>query len=208
MTTATAPTAVFQVTVLHGHVSPETAFVQGGYPYGRLRCHRRIWVETAVKGAAKGQHRVNYQTTNPKRYGPGRYGEGPEGHPWNAPHPSTYSDWVVLYLDENEHVQVHGGSFIYGISGGGDAHMRLDGTYDQLTDAERRWYGFMVKVGQRGDRWDGWYKAVAWIKDQYTETGEYPAPEQVTAAPGFYLASHEVPWAVAWVAAEAVTAGA
>ena len=81
------------VTVLSGHTSPETAFVVADYPYGfRLRCAIRYWIETKEK---KGQ-RVVSQTTNPKR----------QGHPWNKPKASTYAIVQVLFLDENEHVQV------------------------------------------------------------------------------------------------------
>lgn len=42
-----------RVTVLHGHTSPETAYVVENYPYGGLRCTKRYWVETAAKGPRK-----------------------------------------------------------------------------------------------------------------------------------------------------------
>ena len=57
-------------TVLHGHTAPQTAFLVNDYPYGfRLHCKMRWWIETADKGAKKGQQRVMTQTTNPKRPG-------------------------------------------------------------------------------------------------------------------------------------------
>ena len=79
--------------VLTGHDSPETAFVQDDYPYGRHRTERRVWVETAAKGSKRGQQRFMAQTHNPKT---GR---------WNNPKKSTYSDIIVLYLDSNQHVK-------------------------------------------------------------------------------------------------------
>lgn len=79
------------IKILTGHVSQETAFLQEDYPYGRLRCKRRVWVETNLK---KGQ-RFMAQTENPKN---GR---------WNAPKASTYSPLVVMLLnEENDHVEV------------------------------------------------------------------------------------------------------
>src|SRR5580700_10859327 len=162
--TTTAPTTVHRVTVLHGHTSQDTAYLIADYPYGRqLRCQMRVWIEQAAKVTR------------------------PDGsHPWNKPHASTYSDWLVLYLDGidhdgagTQHVEVHGGSVTYGLSGAQDARMRLDGTCDQLTDSERRIYDFMVRVGSQGDRWDGWHAAVVFITGWHAEHGEYPDAEQV-----------------------------
>lgn len=85
-------------TVLHGHVSPETAYLVEDYPYGfRLRCKMRYWLETAVKGAKKGEMRLMHQTSNPKR-----------GDIWNKPKASNYSDLLVMYLDEQGHVHTAG----------------------------------------------------------------------------------------------------
>lgn len=61
--------------------------VQPDYPYGRLRCERRIWIETNGKGS-----RFCSQTVNPKT---GRV---------NAPHKSTYSAYMVLVEEDNGHV--------------------------------------------------------------------------------------------------------
>lgn len=70
-----------------GAVSPETAFVQDGYPYGRLRCKRRVWVETTKHG-----QRFCAQTTDPKR----------ATEFWNKPKCSTYHEVVVLYLEPQD----------------------------------------------------------------------------------------------------------
>lgn len=75
--------------ILTGHTSEETAFEQDDYPYGfRLRCHRRVWVETKPK---VGQ-RFCAQTSNPKQ----------SGLVWNKPVKSTYSEVVLIGLDESD----------------------------------------------------------------------------------------------------------
>jgi hypothetical protein len=90
---STEYTAPQVVTVLTGHVSPETAYTVADYPYGfRLRTSIRYWVETK-KG--QGQRFVS-QTLNPKT---GK---------WNAPKASTYSSIVGMFLDEQGHVQHKG----------------------------------------------------------------------------------------------------
>lgn len=85
-------------TLLHGHTSPETAYLVNDYPYGfTLRCKIRYWIETAKKGQYKGQQRIASQTTNPKK-----------GDTWNKPKYSTYSDMKVLFVDTEGHVKVDG----------------------------------------------------------------------------------------------------
>lgn len=82
------------VTVLTGRTTQENALVQDDYPWGRkLRCQRRVWVETASKGSKKGQQRFMAQTENPKTFR------------WCTPKASIYSDVIVLYLDEKKHVK-------------------------------------------------------------------------------------------------------
>jgi len=75
------------------HVSPETAYVVGDWPYGSsLRCKKRFWVEFKNK---KG-FRLVTQTTNPKA----------SFEKWNKPKKSTYSRFGgAMYLDEDGHVQ-------------------------------------------------------------------------------------------------------
>lgn len=72
------------------HTSEETAFLIADYPYGRLRCQKRVWLETNNKGT-----RLVSRTSNPKR-----------GQDWrNASKASTYAPHGALYLDENGHIQ-------------------------------------------------------------------------------------------------------
>lgn len=83
------------ITVLHGHTSPETAYVVEDYPYGfRLRCRIRYWIETTKHG-----QRTVSQTTNPKR---------PEREIWNTPKASTYSALRVLFTTPDGHVHTDG----------------------------------------------------------------------------------------------------
>lgn len=82
--------------LLKGHISPETAFTQDGYPYGyRLRCKIRYWLEFKPKVG----FRFVSQTTNPKR----------AGDVWNKPKASTYYRFGgAMFLDDNDHVQWSG----------------------------------------------------------------------------------------------------
>lgn len=75
--------------IITGHISAETAY-EHDYPYGRLRCIRRIWIETRKNFG----QRIVYQTANPKKPG------YPEIKHWNAVKPSNYWPIVVLYLEE------------------------------------------------------------------------------------------------------------
>ena len=191
---------IARVTVLHGHISPDTAYPIDDYPYGRrLRCQMRVWIDgPAPKGQYKKMFRVVRQTNDPKRHGPGLYGEGPGGHPWNKENPGHYHDWVVLYRnDENGHIEAHVGSFFYGLSGPQDARMRLDGTYEQLTADERKIYDLMVKRGHQAERREPWYKALDFIRAYRADHGTWPSQDDVRAAPGFYLDSHDYDIAVA-----------
>lgn len=106
------------IRVLSGHVSPETAHVVADYPYGfRLRCQIRYWIETTKHG-----QRVVSQTTNPKR-----------GDVWNKPKASTYSDFAVLYVDnETGHVKHDAIVFAYADEGKLDAFVACYG--ESLTD--------------------------------------------------------------------------
>jgi hypothetical protein len=77
---------------LNGHTSAETAYLVEDYPYGwRHRCKIRYWLELKPKNG----YRFVSQTTNPRV----------AGEPWNKPKASTYSDFAVMYLDEEKHVQ-------------------------------------------------------------------------------------------------------
>ena len=79
------------MTILTGHISPETAYVVDDYPYGfRLRCKIRYWLEFSPKRG----FRFVSQTTKPKR-----------GNVWNKPKASTYCRFGgCMYLNEEGHV--------------------------------------------------------------------------------------------------------
>lgn len=72
--------------ILRGHTTPETAFMQPDYPCGfTSRTQRRVWAETATKGAGKGQTRVMTQTRHKN------------GVAWNAPKGGVYHTFVFLF---------------------------------------------------------------------------------------------------------------
>lgn len=78
------------ITPLYGHTSEDTAYLIADYPYGRLRCQMKVWLETDAK---KGVRFVS-RTENPKN------------GVWNAPKKSTYSLLAGnMYVDEVGHVQ-------------------------------------------------------------------------------------------------------
>ena len=70
------------------HTNEENAFIIPSYPYGRLRCIKKVWIETTKRG-----DRLNEQTQNPKTL------------KWNKPKKSTYSDVMILYLNEIGHIK-------------------------------------------------------------------------------------------------------
>ena len=75
---------------LYAHTSQETAYVVDDYPWGfRLRTQIRYWVESK---ANFGQ-RFCHQTMNPKT-----------GN-WCAPKSSTYTNVIIMYLDEIDHIK-------------------------------------------------------------------------------------------------------
>jgi len=75
---------------LIGHTSEDTAYLVGDYPYGyTARTSIRYWVETKPK---LGQRFVS-QTLNPKT------------KKWNKPKCSTYSDAIVIGLNEKGYVE-------------------------------------------------------------------------------------------------------
>lgn len=84
------------MTILKGHLSPETAYVVDDYPYGyTLRCKIRYWLEYHPKRGV----RLMSQTTNPKR----------PGIVWNKPKASTYCRFGgCMFLNDKGHVHWNG----------------------------------------------------------------------------------------------------
>ena len=119
-------------TVLHGHVSAETAFLVTDYPYGyRLRCKIRYWLETNKRGT-----RFASQTTNPKK----------AGEVWNAPKASTYREGIcVMYLDSVGHVHWQSADN-WMFQNPADIAVFQHRFYDQLKDTDRRSFDQCVKV--------------------------------------------------------------
>ena len=149
----------------------------------------RYWLETDRRGQVRRVH----QTTNPKR----------PGEPRNKPHRDTYNSWAVLYRAANGHVELHAtGS--WGPSPALDARIRLDGTYDQLDDAERAAYDRHVarslKSNTRG--WEDWHADLAYVRSHLAEHGTLPDPAQLAQVRGARLYEADAVAAVA-----AVTAG-
>lgn len=85
--------------ILHGHTSPETAYVVKDYPFGGYRCMQRYWIETR-KGFGQ---RLMTQTTHKafnRGYTPSEAATPPsESYLWNKPKGGTYSPMLVLYID-------------------------------------------------------------------------------------------------------------
>lgn len=79
------------MTILKGHVSPDTAYVVDDYPYGfRLRCKIRYWLEYTPRRG----FRLWSQTTNPK-----------SGNVWNKAKASTYCRFGgCMILNDEGHV--------------------------------------------------------------------------------------------------------
>jgi hypothetical protein len=156
-----------KATVLHGHVSPDTAYLVEDYPCGRasLRCRIRYWVDTAKWGAKRGQRRFVLQTTNPKVL----------GEPWNKPHPGGYSLLVWMYLDSEDHVR-HATFDKYGITPSQDAWLRLTGIYDQIPPSDQEIYDGLLQNAKRNpDAWQQWATAIALIADHIEAAGTPPA---------------------------------
>lgn len=154
-----------RVRVLNGHTSPDTAYLVEDYPYSfQLRCKIRYWIETASKGAKKGQQRFISQTTNARRG---------NSH-WNKPKGSTYDLLTVMFLDSQDYVQ-RAGISEYGITPQGDAVWRLSGIYEQLTDQQRRRYDALHALSRRyAEPWEQFDRTVAAIAEHLSTTGSAP----------------------------------
>lgn len=152
-----------RVRVLHGHTDQASAYLVDDYPYGfRLRCKIRYWVETAVKGSAKGQTRFMSQTTNPKVV----------GEVWNKPKGSTYATVAVMFLDGDDRVQWTGvDSHLSPVQ---DARLRLMGIVDQLGERDRALYEFLlIRSRQYQRQWDEFNERVDMITEHLRNGGEF-----------------------------------
>ncbi len=104
-----------------------TEATSNNYPYGRLRCSAKWWIED---GGKKGQ-RVCFQTINPKT---GRV---------NAPKKSTYDLLKVLFVNpENGHVESDG---LYGYHGSTEAQKFLD-KYEFREQDEKLLQAFITRA--------------------------------------------------------------
>jgi hypothetical protein len=128
--------------LLHGHVSPETAYVVEDYPYGfRLRCKCRFWIEKPNKGAGKGKYRAMTQTTDPKF----------SFEKWNKPKSGVYMEQLFLYQDESDgHTKFHGFSEYYQVKDVEETMKMFEG---QFTEEEKvklnSYYQIALKVAER-----------------------------------------------------------
>ena len=124
------------VTVLSGHISPETAYVVTDYPYGFLRCHKRYWLECTKNGT-----RLVTQTSNPKK----------PGLVWNKPKTSTYCRFGgAMFIDGDGHVQWDG---LHEYMTGADTVAWMEKFRDGLPEATRataiEWYALKVAYDAR-----------------------------------------------------------
>ncbi|MCX4097723.1 hypothetical protein [Nocardia sp. alder85J] len=144
------------VKVLYGHTDAETAHIDTDYPWGyRLRCTRRSWVETAVRGVKRGQSRLVTQTTDPRR----------SEEFWNAPKPGRYARKVFLTAFENG--QVDGWSISdYGIGSEEWTRVVVRGLWEHLDQPDRDFIVSMVAREHRTSTagWSRWHTDVTDIR--------------------------------------------
>lgn len=169
-------------TVLFGHTSFETAAVVENYPYGSLRTRMKYWVETATKGAKKGESRLVTCSLNPKT---GR---------WNKPHGGVYSDWAWLYRDERDGHLHHWGVGRHDVVGG-VAKIKAVGIWDQLPAEERAKFDAVVERVRSRSAGDGyhatWFATVERVRSAAREHG-YDNPDLY--ALGGFDSSGSVGW--------------
>ncbi len=178
--------AMQRVEVLHGYTSQETAYMQPDYPYGRLRCRRRVWLEKATKGSRRGEFRLMTQTDNPKV----------DGEAWNKPHASTYATWAVLIRkpDQGADYLDWTGCGIWGPDPAEDVKVRVSGVYAQLDETERKLYDVLLKMSHKGNStgWQRWHDTIVPAMIAYYQAHEsFPAAHEATKVLGFYLGAHE-----------------
>lgn len=189
--------AIPQVTVLHGHISPDTAYLVTDYPYGRtLRCQIRYWLHTADKGQHKHQTRFTSQTTNPKR----------DGTVWNQPKSSTYATWMVMYLDHTQQNRA-GENYVRHLATGlwVDAafadRVRLCGAYTQLGDDSRKLLDALTEQSKRINHatWDHYDQRKQAVQAHYATTGELPPRDATGRVLDMYMSEDDFQVICAWV---------
>ncbi|MGW5384058.1 hypothetical protein [Nocardia sp. NPDC003963] len=132
------------VEVLRGHTTAETSVSVDDYPYASTWTTRRYWVETAEKGAKKGQQRRVAQTLNPKT---GR---------WNKPRLSGYVHGMHLVRYENGQIDAitepHWDYIEW-------VRFWLTGIWDHLNESERKVNGILQDLLPRRDPkgWQNWF---------------------------------------------------
>lgn len=112
--------------ILEEQPTQEKPFIVDNYPYGYTqRTKIRYWVETTKNG-----QRFVSQTLNPKTGA------------WNKPKKSTYSNIILIGLDEQEHV-THTGLTMYSL----DEAQRFKEKYENfLSDYQRKELTNIVKM--------------------------------------------------------------
>ncbi|MGN2642303.1 hypothetical protein ACTD5D_40270 [Nocardia takedensis] len=140
--------------VLRGHTDAESAVVIADYPYGQQRCQIRYWVETATKGAKKGQQRLVHQTEHPRT------------KRWNNPKLGGYVLFEMFLVEfENGHID--------GIpapsSGYPDRWARFwnSGIWKHLDESERKRVAYVLKlfIARSPKTWqDSWFDTIAEIQ--------------------------------------------
>jgi len=191
---------IAQVTVLHGHTSPDTAYLVSDYPYGRtLRCQIRYWLHTADKGQHKHKTRFMSQTTNPKR----------DGIVWNKPKGSTYSAWMVMYLDHTRQNR-EGEDYVRHMATGAwmdpafADEVRLCGAYAQLSDDSRHLLNALAGHSKQANpiTWGDYERSREVIHRHYTSHGQLPPREATGTVLGNYVSDNDFHVICAWVLAQ------
>ncbi|GIH02909.1 hypothetical protein Rhe02_09760 [Rhizocola hellebori] len=184
------------VTVLHGHTSPDTAYLVPDYPYGQLRCQIRFWLHTANKGQTKQQTRFMYQTTNPRR----------TAVVWNQPQSSTYAQWMIMYLDHGKRDRQERPFVQYLASGRWvdpalHDRVRLCGAYEQLTEDNRAQLDSMTGLSRKAnpDMWAAYEKRKKAVLDYYTEHGRLPQRDEDGLTLGGYIFEQDLRVIAGWV---------
>ncbi|MBF6060528.1 hypothetical protein IU500_07020 [Nocardia terpenica] len=176
------------VEILRGHVDKETAVLVDDYPYGRYeRCQIRYWVETATKGAKKGQSRFVRQTTNPKR-----------GDMWNKPHAGQYSMHVFLVKYENDHID----SWSCDMYMSPEGWMRIysSGLWDCMNGEERKLIVWIIRYHLKtyAVPFEGWRDCLASVR----EAPDATYSQWRKSSPGLYMSETSFDLAREYVAVD------